>query len=339
MTSIPKKYLDALLGPVDAVTTAEPKRGEQIFDGVDYPREWDGFIGQERAKEHLRVVCGSARARGVRLEHTLLASGLHGIGKTTLATLTAYHAGAGFLQTTGPLTASDARTMLRSMKDRDILFIDEAHLLVAGNKNKADWLLPYMTEGVLYTDRGAEKMPDVTILAATTDVGKLPATLISRFMVQPAIVPYTDDEGTQIVANLAKRMKVDLDEDGAAGAIAVAADNNPRSMRQILTGVRDLSYAYPDSHPNLAKAFEWAGVSADGLSQVARDILVLLLLANDHTMSLDSVRAKLGEPGPIAHHEQQLLRRHFVDVTPRGRKLTDAGITRAHQEARIIRGN
>ena len=31
------------------------KRGLEIFDGLDYPHNWDQFIGQERAKEQLRA--------------------------------------------------------------------------------------------------------------------------------------------------------------------------------------------------------------------------------------------------------------------------------------------
>ena len=90
------------------------------------------------------------------------------------------------------------------------------------------------------------------------------------------------------------------------------------------------------SHPNLEKAFEWSGVSRDGLSRVARDVLVLLLSSRDYTASIDSVRAHLGEPGPITHHEQMLLQRQLVTVTGRGRKLTDLGVTRAVEEARRL---
>jgi len=332
--AVPRALIDRLIRE-NTTVFAGPKRGEAIFEGTDYPRTWAGFVGQGRAKEQLMIQVGSAKARGVRLEHTLLASGIAGVGKTTLATLFAFSAGVGFVQTTGPLSMLDARDLMLGMSDRDVLFIDEIHLLVAGNKNRADWILPFLTEGKLYTDRGAEDMPDITVVGATTDVGKLPATLISRFMVQPAIVPYASDEAGQIAANLAGRMDIKLPR-SATAPIAQAADHNPRVMRMILTAVRDLGYAYPDTHPNLEKAFEWSGVSRDGLSQVARDVLVLLLSSKDYTASIDSVRAHLSEPGPIKHHEQMLLQRQLVTITGRGRKLTDLGVTRAIEEARRL---
>lgn len=321
----------------DDVGIASPKRGDAIFEGTDYPRTWDGFVGQEKAIEQLRVAVGSAKARGVRLDHTLIASGIAGVGKSTLATLVAAQMEAGLLQATGPMQVGEALQLLEACQDGDLLFIDEIHLLVAGNKNRADWILPYMTEGKLYTSGGARKMPDVTIIGATTDVGKLPQTLISRFMVQPTLEPYTDEEGAAIVTNLVERMAVEPVNAAACLSIATAADCNPRVMRQILTQVRDLFFAYPDTHPNLSKAFEWAGVSADGLTSISRQILMQLLMASNNTMSQDSIKATLGEPGPLHHHEQQLLRRGLIEVTPRGRTLTEPGSRRAREEISRLR--
>ncbi|HZJ05462.1 MAG TPA: hypothetical protein VFD59_08340 [Nocardioidaceae bacterium] len=75
--------------------TIAPKRGEEMFEGTDYPREWEGFVGQTQAKEELQIKVASAQARGARLDHTMLASGQHGCGKSTLAMLLAYQYGAG----------------------------------------------------------------------------------------------------------------------------------------------------------------------------------------------------------------------------------------------------
>ena len=311
--------------------TIDVKRGEDIFAGTDYPRSWDAFVGQHKAKEQLRVQAASAKARGARIEHTLIASGTPGIGKTTLATLLAHEAGVGFVQTTGEAKRDDFLRLIKGMKEGDVLLVDEIHLLTAGGRNKADWLLPYMTEGVWYTPQGAIEVPNVAIVGATTDVGRLPDTLISRFMCQPQLVPYTHEEAAGIALNLAERIGVTIGDDHAA-AIGQAANRNPRVMRQILTQVRDLSYAYPETHPNLGKAFDWAGVSADGFQLAARNILLALIAAPDYTCSIDTIRAQLGEPGPLHHHEQSLLQAGLVAITPRGRKLTDAGIRRARQE-------
>lgn len=304
------------------------KRGEEIFANTDYPQDWAGIVGQEVAKRQLQVQIASAKARGTRIEHTLLASGVAGVGKTTLATLTAYQAGVGLVQTTGPLTVQDARKMMSAMEDGDILFVDEAHRLTEGGRNKADWLLPFMLEGVLYTERGAVEVPDVALVAATTDVGKLPLTLISRFMCQPKLTYYTAAEAAAIAENLAGRMQVTGLPEHFYEEIATAASRNPRTMRRILTTLRDLQYATPGV-PDLGLALEWCGLSRDGLETVAQDMMLLLLAAKDHTASAESLQAQLNEPGPLRHVEQSLLQRGFLTITGRGRQLTDAGRARA----------
>lgn len=312
------------------------KYDEEIFAGTDYPRNWEDFVGQDVAKRQLQVNLASAAVRDTRIEHTLLASGVPGVGKTTLATMLAWHAGVGLVQATGPLAQSEAIRLVKGMRNHDILFIDEAHLLVQGNRNRADWLLPFLLEGCFYTERGAVKVPDVAVVAATTDVGKLPATLMGRFMCQPRIVAYSPEEATQIAVANARRMGVDLPA-YYFSHIAMAANHNPRVMRRILTTLRDLQLAHPGSDPDLALALEWSGVSWDGLDTMAQEVLLALLAAPKFTASVESLQAQLNEPGPLRHAEQLLLQRGLVTVTGRGRQLTDAGRARAVELAREYR--
>lgn len=304
-----------------------PKRGEEIFEGVDYPRDWSGFVGQAEAIEQLQSAIRSAEHRKTRMDHTIIESGVQGVGKTTLATLTAYMARVGFMQTTGPLTAEQFRRLVKPMEDRDVLFIDEGHTLVGGNKNRADWLLPFMTEGVLYSEIGAEKMPDVTLFLATTEAGKIPRTLLDRFMTQPQITRYTRDQAALIVGNLADRMGVKLPAD-LRPDVAQAADHNPRIMRKVLSKYRDL--AIGRRRVDMDKVFRWAGVTEDGLTRLACEMLTLLAHQKKHTMAIDNIGVILNEPGSLRHHEQILLQHGLIEISGRGRTLTDAGVLRAY---------
>lgn len=329
---LPQSVLDMIHGK-DQGDGYTVKRGEEIFEGTDYPRDWAEFVGQEDAKEQLQVAAASALHRRVRIDHVLIESGMHGVGKTTIAKLLAATTDVGILECTGPIDFEDGRKMLLSMQHRDIWFIDEAHRLTAGNRSRSDWLLPFMTDGHLLGPRGAIEVPDVTLVAATTEAGKLNGPLRSRFMLTPELVPYSPEEGARICEALAERMRIDVPVEFFV-PISVAADQNPRMMRKILTKVRDLSTV---GSLDLGKAFRWAGVSYDGLTTIAREILLLLLLADNNTLGLSTIQGKLSEPGPIGHHEQQLLQRQLVDIVGRGRKLTPMGLERAQEEAEARR--
>lgn len=338
---LPQHVVDQLDASPDGKPPERVKvlRDAAIFSGeaADFPQAFPDFVGQEEAKEQIMVFIASAIARETRLDHTLLAAGQHGIGKTTLAHLIAYQMGVGLVVTTGKgLSAEEFRLLVMPLKDGDIVFVDEFHMAFDGGRNKGDWLLPWMLGSGLKTMRGIEQTPDVTLIAATTDVGRAPETLLSRFMNTPTLSAYTATEGALLVGNLARRMAIDVEEE-LWPAIARAADCNPRAIRKILTKVRDLQYARPHSHPNLEQALTYAGVTADGLTVLARNILILLATKRNLSASAETLAGELGEPGSLRQHENALFRRGLIEITGQGRRLTDAGLRRAHEAFREVR--
>lgn len=309
-----------------------PKVGDFIFVGLDYPKTWDGFIGQRDAVAQLQTAVKSAQLRNARLSHILLASGAHGIGKTTLAQIIAYEMGTGLVECSGKMTGDEFLKMIGNMGDGDILFWDEFHMAVAGNRTAADFLLPMLTDGKISTKRGYIQIPDITIIAATTEAGKLPQTLMSRFGIKPKLDYYNLLEATAIAKLQAARVGVKLNNEAVLGKIATAANMNPRDIRSILEQVRDIA-ATENGKVDLSKALRWAGLTRDGLARNQQDYLIALLSANDYTAGLDTLKAILGEPGPMPHIENPLMQRGLVTTTGRGRTLTDAGIERARKLA------
>jgi Holliday junction DNA helicase RuvB len=315
-----------------APQSVKPRRGEEIFTGeaADYPRSLADFIGQAAATEELAIKIASATARNARLEHTLFQAGEGGIGKTTLAHLVAHLMGVGLIPTTGKgLNVDEFRTMVMSCEDRDIIFVDEFHMLFEGGRNRGDWLLPWMLGGGLKTGRGVEKTPDVTLVVATTDAGKAPETLLSRFVNTPELELYTAEEGALLTGNLSRRMGVPL-EPGYWPDVSRAADRNPRAIRKILYQIRDLAHARPETHPNLPAALKYAGRSEDGLTTLARNMLIVLAAKQKHTCSAETLAGELGEPGSLRSHEQALQRRGFLEISGQGRTLTREGLRRAY---------
>ena len=309
-----------------------PKFGDLIFAGTDYPKSYDDFIGQRDAVLQLRTAVLSAKTRNAALGHILLASGAHGIGKTTLAQIIAYDMGTGLVEASGAMTGDDFLKVIGNLDDGDILFWDEFHLAVAGNRNRADFLLPFMLDCKVPTKRGYIDVPRITLIAATTEVGKLPQTVISRFPIKPHLEYYTDEEAVLIARKLAVRVGVRITNEAIFKTIAAAANGNPRDMRSILEQVRDIAVA-EEGKVDLGKALRWAGLTRDGLNRDQQAYLIALLGSPDYTCGENTLKAVLGEPGTMRHIENPLIQRSLVTMSGRGRMLTETGIERAKQLA------
>lgn len=314
-----------------------PRRGVAIFTGSG-PRTWDEYVGQSRAKGQLRASICSATKRESRLDHVLIAAGQYGAGKTTLARLIAAEMGVGIVELSGKISAEQVRPILRGMQPRDILFIDEIHLMVAGGKSGAEWILHLLEDGRILSAAGAEPMPDITVIAATTDAGKLPETILSRFPIRPTLDGATLPEASTIALGMAERLGFGTDIPAltptTAVLVAEAANRNGRDMRSLLVTLRDAAYGgmaptneagdYDLKHP-----LEWAGLSFDGLSKQAQDYLTVLLMDFDGKAGERTIAAALGEPGPLHHVEKLLLQKGFLAITPSGRALTERGTARS----------
>jgi len=322
-------------------TTSGPtvKRGDDILDGP-YPQSFAEFVGQDMAVDQIMAAIMSAFHRTARLDHVLLDSGSPGIGKSSLARLIAHRRGAGFVELGGNVKETDAAKALKSMVDGDILFLDEIHRLVHRGKAGIEWLLTLMEEGQLHLPTGVVKAPDITVIGATTDGQKLPQTILDRFPIKPVLEPYSDAEALQIAVLTAKRQGFgDILPMPTSTAwlahVAAACVNNPRRIRQLLIAVRDSSLAKGltpgEDGYDITVALTWSGLTRDGLDRLAQQYLVGLLSYGGVT-GASTLKALL-QTEHIQHTEDDLVQRGYVQVTPKGRALTDFGQERAESLA------
>lgn len=318
-----------------SITLTKP--GETALGGK-YPTSWDEFVGQTGAVRQLSVAAKSARLRNESLPHTLLASGAAGIGKTSLAMLIAQEMKCAVAVVSGAISAGAARVLFAEMEDGDILFIDEAHQLVVGGKAKAEWLLNYMQDGVIAGPRGVEVQPKVTIVAATTEAGRLPETILDRFPLKPELTAYSADEAAAIALQMAlKVLPIDLPHISLVNAqgIAAAANHNPRKMGALLAQLRDLAlvedhhYDEDTGSYDLTDTLEMQGLTEDGLNLSARRYLIALLTDFPDGAGIAAIKDRLQEPGGLAYVERILIDKGFIVRTKSGRQLTATGIRRA----------
>ena len=210
------------------------------------PKTLGDFVGQQQARENLKVFIDAAKGRNEALDHVLF-SGPPGLGKTTLAQIVARELGVNFRSTSGPVLAKagDLAAILTNLEPREVLFIDEIHRL---NPAVEEILYPAMEDCELDLVIGEGpsarsvkiQLAPFTLVGATTRSGLITTPLRDRFGIPVRLNFYTTDELCQIVERGARVLDFALTKDGAR-EIAGRARGTPRIAGRLLKRVRDFA--------------------------------------------------------------------------------------------------
>ena len=298
------------------------------------PQLLDDYIGQEKAKEILKVYITAARERGEALDHVLF-YGPPGLGKTTLAGIIANEMHVNIKITSGPAIEKpgEMAAILNNLQEGDVLFVDEIHRL---NRQVEEVLYPAMEDYAIdiMIGKGASArsirldLPKFTLVGATTRVGMLTAPLRDRFGVIHRLEFYTVEELKRIISRSAKVLDVGIDDAGAT-ALARRSRGTPRLANRLLKRVRDFAQVKYDGYitEDVANyALDLLDVDKCGLDQTDRTLLMTIIERFDGgPVGLDTLAASLSEDsGTIEDvYEPYLLKNGFIQRTPRGRIVTD----------------
>lgn len=310
---------------------------EQEVEKSLRPDSFSEIVGRQVEKDNLNMMIESAKKRSKPLDHVLF-HGPPGLGKTSFAMVIAKEMGVPFLVTTGPAItkAGDLASLLTSLENNSILFIDEVHRL---RHQIEEILYPAMEDRVIDVTLGKGMgaktlrldLPEFTIIAATTKLSMLSSPLRDRFGAEFRLDFYKPEELTQIVIQKADKMNMNISEI-AATLIANRARLTARIAIRLLKRARDWAVVH-----NLSEISEDAvrntliSLDIDELGLDATDRKILHNLYSRFSgkpVGLNTLAASVAEEASTIEdvYEPYLIRLGFIEKNSRGRALTDTAL-------------
>ena len=308
------------------------------------PKMLSDFLGQESIKKNLSTFIEAAKQRQEPLDHLLLI-GPPGLGKTTLAQITANELGVDFKVTSAPALdkPKDLAGILSTITERTVFFIDEIHrlkpaieemLYIAMEDFELDWII----------GQGAAArtvripIPPFTLVGATTKAGSVSSPLRSRFGFIPRFEFYTQEELSKIIIRSAGILNVQIEKD-AALLLAQCCRGTPRVANRVLRRMRDFAQVQGSgciTVQTVDDGLRKLEIDELGLEKADRDILKSIIENfGGGPVGAETLAISIGESIDTLedYYEPYLIQCGLLQRTPRGRMVTAKAYSHLGMEA------
>lgn len=211
------------------------------INGTHRPLSFDEFIWQEHIKNILKTAIESWQKRKSHIGHILF-SGPSWFGKTTMANIISKQSGVGIKAVTWYAITKPAEiiSILNSLEQWDILFIDEIHRLKPNIEEVLYIAMEDFVIDMVMPEWWNVRIPinPFTLIWATTKSELLSQPIKNRFVYNFHFMEYNSQEKQIIIDKYLKQYEVDFDP-SILSAIAAKVDAVPREIHNLCIKMRD----------------------------------------------------------------------------------------------------